>query len=169
MSPICSRAAGVSCCVRKTLKRRRKLWFVQSPSSIAYFDIQLPPAQVEIMRRKQSAQHFDTRQQLVLENAYYQCNPPERVQREQVQLTPVEAFIEHLLHDVLMKKTVDKVLKLLRKLHWEDAEVSPAIMTSQKLYSLSFVNIGLRKHPEGIYRDLGTEVWKYSDGSNAGV
>jgi regulator of nonsense transcripts 2 len=121
------------------------------------------------MRRKQSAQHFDTRQQLVLENAYYQCNPPERVQREQVQLTPVEAFIEHLLHDVLMKKTVDKVLKLLRKLHWEDAEVSPAIMTSQKLYSLSFVNIGLRKHPEGIYRDLGTEVWKYSDGSNAGV
>ena len=78
------------------------------------------------MRRKQSAQHFDTRQQLVLENAYYQCNPPERVQREQVQLTPVEAFIEHLLHDVLMKKTVDKVLKILRKLHWEDAEVSLA-------------------------------------------
>ena len=75
------------------------------------------------MRRKQSAQHFDTRQQLVLENAYYQCNPPERVQREQVQLTPVEAFIEHLLHDVLVKKTVDKVLKLLRKLHWEDEEV----------------------------------------------
>jgi regulator of nonsense transcripts 2 len=75
------------------------------------------------MRRKQTAQHLDTRQQLVLENAYYQCNPPDRVQREQIQLTPTEAFIQHLLHDVLMKKTVDKVLKLLRKLHWEDAEV----------------------------------------------
>lgn len=83
--------------------------------------------QVEIMRRKQSAQHLDTRQQLVLENAYYQCNPPERVQREQVQLTPMEAFIEHLLHDVLMKKTVDKVLKLFRKLHWDDQEVSDSL------------------------------------------
>jgi hypothetical protein len=75
------------------------------------------------MRRKQTAQHLDTRQQLVLENAYYQCNPPDRVQREQIQLTPMEAFVQHLLHDVLTKKTVDKVLKLLRKLHWEDAEV----------------------------------------------
>lgn len=97
---------------------------------------------VEIMRRKQSAQHFDTRQQLVLENAYYQCNPPERVQREQVQLTPVEAFIEHLLHDVLMKKTVDKVLKLLRKLHWEDEEVYGNILRAfTEIWELKYGNI----------------------------
>jgi regulator of nonsense transcripts 2 len=28
--------------------------------------------QLELMRRKQSMQHFDQRQQLLLENAYYQ-------------------------------------------------------------------------------------------------
>ena len=36
----------------------------------------------------------------------------------------MQAFIQHLLFDVLMKRTQDKVLVLLRKLHWEDAEVS---------------------------------------------
>jgi regulator of nonsense transcripts 2 len=35
----------------------------------------------------------------------------------------MHAFIQHVLHDVLMKRTLDKVLKLMRKLHWEDAEV----------------------------------------------
>lgn len=39
-------------------------------------------------------------------------------------MSPMEAFIQHLLHDVLVKKTIDKVLKLLRKLHWEDPAVS---------------------------------------------
>ena len=37
----------------------------------------------------------------------------------------MENFIRHLIHDILIKKTVDKVLKLLRKLHWDDDEVSP--------------------------------------------
>lgn len=53
-----------------------------------------------------------------------QCNPPERVVREVVQLTPMQSFIRHLLDEVLMKRTRDKVLKLLRKLHWEHPEVS---------------------------------------------
>lgn len=42
----------------------------------------------------------------------------------------MNAFIQHLLHDVLMKRTQDKVLKLMRKLHWEDEEVCTAEMTS---------------------------------------
>jgi regulator of nonsense transcripts 2 len=36
----------------------------------------------------------------------------------------MEQFIRHLLCDVLSRKTLDNVLKMLRKLHWEDAEVS---------------------------------------------
>ena len=35
----------------------------------------------------------------------------------------MEQFILHLVHDVLSKKTIDKVLRLLRKLDWEEAEV----------------------------------------------
>lgn len=35
----------------------------------------------------------------------------------------MELFIRHLVYDVLSKKAIDKVLKLLRKLDWEDAHV----------------------------------------------
>jgi hypothetical protein len=47
----------------------------------------------------------------------------------------MHAFIQHLLHDVLMKRTLDKVLKLIRKLHWEEQDVrsktetQPGLMT----------------------------------------
>lgn len=35
----------------------------------------------------------------------------------------MEQFIRHLMFDVLSKKTIDKVLKLVRKLDWEDEQV----------------------------------------------
>ncbi|KAG6879667.1 hypothetical protein C0992_013203 [Termitomyces sp. T32_za158] len=78
---------------------------------------------LELMRRKQSLQHFDQRQLLLLENAYYQCNPPERVPRQKKHRSNMELFIRHLVYDVLSKKTIDKVLKLIRKLDWDNDEV----------------------------------------------
>lgn len=36
----------------------------------------------------------------------------------------MEMFIRHLIYDVLAKKTIDKVLKLLRKVDWNDPAVS---------------------------------------------
>lgn len=39
----------------------------------------------------------------------------------------MEIFIRHLVYDVLAKKTIDKVLKLLRKLDWNDPSVSLAL------------------------------------------
>jgi regulator of nonsense transcripts 2 len=47
--------------------------------------------------------------------------------REVVELSPMESWIQHLMHNVLVKRTIDKVLKYLRKLHWEDPEVSLSI------------------------------------------
>ncbi|OJT05098.1 Regulator of nonsense transcripts 2 [Trametes pubescens] len=73
---------------------------------------------IELMRRKQSMAHLDQRQLLLLENAYYQCNPPERTARQVKERTPMELFIRHLIYDVLTKKTVEKVLRLLRRLDW---------------------------------------------------
>ncbi|CAL1708255.1 unnamed protein product [Somion occarium] len=78
---------------------------------------------LELLRRKQGMRHLDQRQMLLLENAYYQCNPPERTAKEVKQRTPMELFIRHLIYDVLTKKTIDKVLKLVRKLDWNDQEV----------------------------------------------
>ena len=53
----------------------------------------------------------------------FQCNPPERAPRQEKERSPLELFIRHLIYDVLAKKTIDKVLKLIRKLDWEDASI----------------------------------------------
>jgi regulator of nonsense transcripts 2 len=99
---------------------------------------------LELMRRKQSMQHFDQRQILLLENAYYQCNPPERAPRQQKERTPLELFIRHLIYDVLAKKTIDKVLKLLRKLDWDDPLVQRTLhKVFTKPWKIKYSNINL--------------------------
>ncbi|EPQ57610.1 ARM repeat-containing protein [Gloeophyllum trabeum ATCC 11539] len=113
---------------------------------------------LELMKRKQSLQHFDQRQQLMLENAYYQCNPPERAPRQEKERTPMELFIRHLIYDVLSKKSIDKVLKLIRKLDWDDAAVRRSLhKVFTKPWKIKYSNIGLlamltydlqRYHPE---------------------
>jgi regulator of nonsense transcripts 2 len=87
---------------------------------------------------------------------YFQCNPPERVVREIIELPPMHSFIQHLLHDVLMKRTLDKVLKLIRKLHWDDLEVTFA-------FGLPF-----HQPDEQIYRFIlnsFTEIWEIKYGN----
>ncbi|GLB37513.1 putative up-frameshift suppressor 2 [Lyophyllum shimeji] len=99
---------------------------------------------LELMRRKQSMQHFDQRQLLLLENAYYQCNPPERAPRQEKHRTPMELFIRHLIYDVLAKKTIDKVLKLIRKLDWDNEEVRSVLhKVFTKPWKITYSNISL--------------------------
>lgn len=61
-----------------------------------------------------------------------QCNPPERTARQVKERTPMELFIRHLIYDVLTKKTIDKALKLLRKLDWADSLV---VRTLHKVFT----------------------------------
>ncbi|KAJ6625539.1 armadillo-type protein [Mycena sp. CBHHK59/15] len=113
---------------------------------------------LELMRRKQSMQHFDQRQLLLLENAYYQCNPPERAPRQEKERTPIELFIHHLIYDVLAKKTIDKVLKLIRKIDWDMDDARRMLhKVFTKPWKIKFGNISLlamltydlqRYHPE---------------------
>ncbi|KAJ8473021.1 hypothetical protein ONZ45_g16451 [Pleurotus djamor] len=93
-----------------------------------------------------------------VKNAYYQCNPPERPPRQEKERTPMEMFIRHLIYDVLAKKTIDKVLKLIRKLDWDDPTVARCLhKVFTKPWKLKFGNINLlamltydlqRYHPE---------------------
>ncbi|KAL5523773.1 hypothetical protein ACEPAG_7946 [Sanghuangporus baumii] len=113
---------------------------------------------IELMRRKQSLQHLNERQSMMLENAYYQCNPPERAPIVEKERSPMELFIRHLIYDVLSKKTIDKVLRLIRKLNWDDREVIRALHNAfTKTWKLKYSNISLlamlaydlqRYHPE---------------------
>ena len=99
---------------------------------------------LEMLRRKRAVVNLDARQLLMLDNAYYQCNPPERKAIEQKERTPMELFIRHLVYDVLTKATLERVLKLLRRLHWEDPEVVAilkAVFT--RAWRVKFSNIHL--------------------------
>lgn len=78
---------------------------------------------LEMLKRKRAAQNLDHRQLVLLDNAYYQCNPPEREVAQQKQYTPMQMYINHLIYDVLTKKTLDYVVNMLRKLPWEDEAV----------------------------------------------
>ena len=77
---------------------------------------------LEMLRRKRAAQNLDHRQLVLLDNAYYQCNPPEREATFQKQRTPLQMYINHLIYDVLTKKTLDWVVKMLRKLPWREGD-----------------------------------------------
>lgn len=108
------------------------------------FKLKFVTPQLELMRRKQSMQHFDQRQLLLLENAYYQCNPPERAPRQEKERPPLELFVRHLIYDVLAKKTIDKVLKLIRKLDWEDASILRTLhKVFTKPWKIKYGNVSL--------------------------
>jgi regulator of nonsense transcripts 2 len=78
---------------------------------------------LEMLQRKKGAQHLEQRERLILDNAMYYVNPPERPSIEQKDRTPMELFIQKVLCDDMNKKTVEKSIKQLRKLHWEEPEV----------------------------------------------
>lgn len=78
---------------------------------------------LELLRRKRAAKSLDHRHLLLLDNAYFHCNPPERRAAEVKHRSTLELYIRHLIYDRLNRRSVSQVLKLLRKLPWSDPEV----------------------------------------------
>lgn len=79
---------------------------------------------LETLQRKKSAQHLGQQERMLIENALYYVNPPERAAIEQKERTPVELYVSRLVYLDMNKRTYTKVLKSLRKLHWEEQDVS---------------------------------------------
>lgn len=78
---------------------------------------------VDVYKRKRAAMNLDERQAAMLDNAYYQCDPPDRPAIPPKERTPMQLFIRHLFYHMLNRNSSDKVLKLVRKMHWQDPEV----------------------------------------------
>lgn len=56
----------------------------------------------------------------------------------------MELFIRHLIFDVLSKKTIDKVLKLVRKLDWDDPLVQRSLhKVFTKPWKIRYSNVSL--------------------------
>lgn len=78
---------------------------------------------LETLQRKKSAQHIGQQERMLIENATYFVNPPERAAIQQKDRTPVELFVSKLIYLDMNKRTYTKVLKSIRKLHWEEQDV----------------------------------------------
>ncbi|KAI9475926.1 MAG: armadillo-type protein [Benjaminiella poitrasii] len=99
---------------------------------------------LETVMRKKSVQHLDSRYALMVENAYYQANPPDKPAIQVKERSPMELYIRKLIYEDLCKKTLDKILKQLRKLQWDDPKVRGwLIKIFQKIWKVKFGNIHL--------------------------
>lgn len=78
---------------------------------------------LETLQRKKSVQHIGQSERMLIENAVYYVDPPERPAIQQKERTPMELFIGKLIYADLTKRNYSKILKQIRRLHWEEREV----------------------------------------------
>ncbi|KAF2101419.1 ARM repeat-containing protein [Rhizodiscina lignyota] len=78
---------------------------------------------LETLQRKKGAQHLGQQERMLIENALYYVNPPERSAILQKDRTPLDLFLRKLIYVDLNKRNLDRIVKQIRKLHWEEKEV----------------------------------------------
>ena len=78
---------------------------------------------LETLQRKKSVQHIGQAERMLIENAVYYVDPPQRPAIQQKERTPMELFIRKLVYTHLTKRNYSKVLRQIRRLHWEEKEV----------------------------------------------
>ncbi|XP_046622632.1 regulator of nonsense transcripts 2 [Neodiprion virginianus] len=115
---------------------------------------------LEQMMRKKAVTALDSRYVTIIENAYYFVNPPESTGGiAKKERPPMHEFIRKLLYQDLSKANTDKVLRLMRKLDWEDDNISTyAIKCLVAAHNVKYLNIrcvgsllaGLVAHYEAV-------------------
>lgn len=78
---------------------------------------------LETLQRKKAAQHLGQQERMLIENAVYYVNPPERAAILQKERTTLDLYVRNLVYIELSKKSLDKIVRQIRKLHWEEEEV----------------------------------------------
>jgi regulator of nonsense transcripts 2 len=79
---------------------------------------------LETLKRKKSVQHIGQQERMLIENAVYYVDPPVRAAIQQKERTPIDCFIRKLIYLDMNNRNYTKILKQIRRLHWEETEVS---------------------------------------------
>ncbi|KAK4236638.1 armadillo-type protein [Achaetomium macrosporum] len=129
---------------------------------------------LETLQRKKSVQHIGAAEKMLIENAVYYVDPPQRPAIQQKERTPMELFICKLVYSDLTKQSYNKVLRQIRRLHWEEKEV---VAVLHKVFSkpgkVKYGNIHLlaillsaiyRYHPEFVIGVIDTVIESISFG-----
>ncbi|KAK5998195.1 Regulator of nonsense transcripts 2 [Cladobotryum mycophilum] len=129
---------------------------------------------LETLQRKKSVQHIGQPERMLIDNAVYYVDPPERPAIEQKERTPMELFIRKLVYNDMTKRNYSKILKQIRRLHWEEIEV---VAILEKVFSkpgkVKYSNIHLlgillsalyRYHPEFVVKIIDNVLESISFG-----
>ena len=114
---------------------------------------------LETLQRKKAAQHLGQQERMLIENAMYYVNPPERAAIEQKERTPVQQYVSRLIYLDMNKRTYTKALKSLRKLHWEEQEVSAKVV---ELLHMSSSRAGCRYAREDLFSPREGQIQQHS-------
>ncbi len=87
---------------------------------------------LETLQRKKGAQHIGQQERMLIENAVYYVDPPVRAAIPQKERTPMDLFIRKIIYLDMNKKNYTKILRQIRRLHWEEPEV---IRLLEKVFS----------------------------------
>ncbi|TPX30482.1 hypothetical protein SmJEL517_g05965 [Synchytrium microbalum] len=99
---------------------------------------------LDIMMKKKAAVIVDPRQVALIDSAYYDCNPPTRLAAVKKERPPIQLYIRKVIYHDLNRKNVDKVLKQLRKLDWNDPlHLSCITKVFHKVWKVKFSNLHL--------------------------
>ncbi|KDR21260.1 regulator of nonsense transcripts 2 isoform X2 [Zootermopsis nevadensis] len=132
---------------------------------------------LEQMMRKKSVTALDSRYVTMIENAFYYVDPPDTAPFVKKERPPMHEFIRKILYQDLVKANTDKVLRLMRKLEWENSDLAEySVKCLTMAHNVKYYNIrclasllaGLVTHQEmvgthvvdGVMEDirLGMEV-----------
>lgn len=89
---------------------------------------------LETLSRKKAVQHLAQQERMVIENAIYYVDPPPRPAIQQKERTPIEQYIRRLIYLDMNKRNYTKILKSIRKLHWEEQEVCSRCNRGSQFY-----------------------------------
>ncbi|EAW11953.1 regulator of nonsense transcripts 2 [Aspergillus clavatus NRRL 1] len=78
---------------------------------------------LERLNRKKTIQHLGQQERMIIENAVYYVDPPPRPAIQQKERTPMESYIRKIIYLDMNKRNYTKILKSIRKLHWEEQDV----------------------------------------------
>ena len=116
---------------------------------------------LEVFMRLGRVKNLETRQNLLVENAYFQCRPPERSALKVKQRSSVHQYIRYLILGLLSQSNVQFVVKQLRKLDWEKEE-SFVVKCILKVHKNKYSQIKLvAKVVQGVshfHESLGIQV-----------
>jgi regulator of nonsense transcripts 2 len=80
-----------------------------------------------MMRKRQQLAGFDQRYQMMIDNAFFTCDPPPAPTVQRAERPPMHEYIRRQLFRDLGKSTSDRVLRQMRKIDWSDENVSGMI------------------------------------------